>query len=225
MSGFKALKSDEKIKVVTQMQAFETQIYFKFLDSEVFKVKPTSSGAGRMISCKRPPSLPITYSNQRVTMNFVLNSEVYFMNTVLAIDARQIHFSLDSDLFLLARRKSKRLRVSPESDAMIMIKRINDQTAFLRAPIVDISGEGCRLALNTDTPSIPVNARIEGTIRVPNKQGVDIQAVVKNRRASTKGAHKQIFGIEFAGLSAYTSSRIQGLILEIQRELLLKALE
>jgi hypothetical protein len=225
MEGLTVLKTEERDKIITQTKAYEASVYFKFANTGVYKTKATQSGSRRVLSCKRPSALPMTLSNKPVTLNFVLNSEVYFLVTIVSIDQKGIHFNVDTDVFHLARRKNRRLKIPKDYEANLMIKRMSGQMAFLRGIIIDISTGGCRLALNTDVPLIESNFNLEGTLKIGGRQPIDVQGLVRYHRLYVRKDHKQIFGVQFTDLNSYAESRIQATILDLQRELFLKVLE
>lgn len=225
MSDFKTLKSEAKTKVIVQMRAFEATVYFKFPETDVFRTKPLSLGSGRVLVCRRPAGLPIKFSKGKATLNFVLDSEVYFMSTTATIEHRQVHFSLDPEVLHLARRKNFRLKIPAGYEATLMIKRVGGQISFLRGSLINVSSDGCRLSLNATTPKIPVGEEVTGSLNIEKFPPIEVRGVVKYSRAKTSGGQKQVLGIVFRMLSSSAVSRIQALVLDLQRELFLKALE
>lgn len=224
-SEFVALKAEDKDKILIQMQAFESQIFFKFPGSEVYKVKALPSGSKKNLICKRPTDLPMSLSKKPVTLNFVINAEVYFMNSVILVDHNRIHFSLEGDILHLARRKDRRLKLPEDYDATFMIKRIGGQMSFVRAQLLDISTEGCKLGMNSAVPDVAADYMIEGRLRVLKKDAIEIQGTVRHKKSPKSGTWKQVFGVKFVGLNQVTNLKLKTLINELQREIFLKVLE
>ncbi len=225
MEGFKVLKLDEKSRLIAQAQAFESSVYFKFPDSRVFKTQALPSGSKKMISCDRPVSLANHQTNRTVTMNFVVNSEVYFLVTVINIDQKKIHFNINTDIFHLARRKNRRLRIPKDYEVHLMIKRLGGQMAFLRGIVTDLSDGGCRVALNTELPLVEANVQIEGTLKIGSRLPFEIQGIVKYHKLHVRKDHKQVFGIEYVDLGLSLNLKMKAILLDLERELFLKVLE
>lgn len=225
MSEFKPLGSEEKIKIMQQMQAVEALIYFKFSDTEVIKVKALPTGSRKIISCKRPPEIKPAHTNKSVTLNFVLNHEIYFMSTLINVGPKEIHFNLEPNLLHLVRRKNPRIKIPANYDAVLTLKRLDKQITFLKAQVLDFSNEGIRLGLASADPEIPSGAVLEGTLKIPGKQGLEINGQIRHVKRHPRSDHKQVFGVKFEGMSAYSASRIKGIFLELQRELFLRILE
>ncbi len=225
MESFKPLRPEEKQRLISQAQAFEASVYFKFPDSPVFKTQALPSGSKKLISCPRPTKLAINQSNKPVTLNFVINSEIYFLVTVINIDQRKIHFNIDTDIFHLVRRKNRRLKIPHDYEAHWMIKRLGGQMAFLRGILTDISDGGCRVALNTELPLVRVDQAIEGTLRIGSRLPIDVQGKVIYHKLHVRKEHKQIFGIQYTDLAPTAEKRINATMLDLERELFLKILE
>lgn len=222
---FKVLKPAAKRKILTQVQALGSSVYFKFPQSIVYKTKAHLVIPDTIISCPKPSTLPLIRTKRKVTMNFVINSEVYFMVTDLTADAKQVYFGLSSDVMLLARRKNSRLKMPEDFDASIIIKRVAGETTIIRASIKDLSSEGCRAAIAGATPVLTQGEVVEGTLRFPEKKPVDIQALIKYQKSHPRSREKQVFGLQFIGLSDFTATKLQALNLDLQREIFLRTLE
>ena len=225
MESFKPLRPEEKQRLISQAQAFEASVYFKFPDSAVFKTQALPTGSKRLISCPRPVSLAIHQSNKPVTLNFVLNTEIYFLVTVINIDQKKIHFNIDTDIFHLARRKNRRIKIPHDYEAHWMIKRLGGQMAFLRGILTDISDGGCRVALNTEQPLVMIDQSIEGSLKLGSRLPIEVQGKVVYHKLHVRKEHKQIFGIQYKDLADSVEKKIQSTMLDLERELFLRILE
>lgn len=218
LESFRQLKIKEKTSLLAQAQKEQVSVYFKFPNSMVFRTRLLSSFARKRISCKRPTSLPASVSQRRVTLNFVLDQEMYFMATTLSVENETIHFNADNDIFHLARRKSKRFKFPINAQASLFVKRINGELSFLKTILIDISNSGCRVGFNLEIPLIKMKDSIEGSIRISNYQSINIEGSVLSHKISFKGPFKQIFGLKFSDLSPYNQARMTALIMLLQRE-------
>ena len=226
MEGMKVLTADQKLRLATEVQIFEASVYFKFLQSPVFKTHALLSSPGKKImTCQRPKELAISHSGKTATINFVINSEIYFLVAVIGIDAKKIEFSIDSDVFHLSRRKNRRVRLPKGYEASWMIKRLGGQMAFLRGIMIDISELGCKLALNTDTPLVQVDQEVEGTLKITSRLPIDVHGMVRYHKLHVRKEHKQIFGIQFTHLTDTAQKRIKATVLDLEREFFLQVLE
>ncbi len=225
MEGLKVLTPEEKQRVISQAQAFEASVYFKFPDSPVFKTQALPLGSKKLISCLRPLDLALQQSSKAVTMNFLINSEIYFLVTIINIDQKKIHLNIDTDIFQLARRKNRRLKVPKDYEAFWMIKRLDEQMAFLRGIITDISDGGCRIALNTELPLVEVGQKIEGSLKIGIIFPIEVKGIVRYHKLHVRKEHKQVFGIEYTEIVVSVENRIKAMLLDLERELFLKVLE
>lgn len=219
MEIFKKISEETKEKILQHAFLNRTQIVFKYSDSKVIRARIDNLNRKYYITCRRPKDLLTLKTKEEAIAVIPYDEERYFFKSFLHIEGNFLLFRRDAEMYHLKRRKSKRLKIPGTYPASLMIKKQNHNLTFLKAVIIDFSETGCKLALNTDTPIFKKGDEIIGTIRMGNKNGVEVHAELKHHYRTEKGKFKQTFGIKFVKLSNYQESYIKTLMQEIQKEI------
>lgn len=225
MESFEVLNIKDKAQIINFAQSNQASVYFKHETTPVFKTHVVANSSKKIITCVRPENLPFSLNNKTVTVNFVVDQEIYFLVTVVTIDPKFVYFNIDTDFFHLARRKNRRLKIPKDYEALFMVKRLATQMSFLRAIVMDLSKEGCRLSLNTDHPLVCLSDTIEGTLKLGDRPSVDMKGVVRYHKLVSNESYKQTFGVQFVDLTLGKTETIEKIVMDLQRELFLRMLE
>jgi hypothetical protein len=219
MEIFKKVSEETKEKILQYALINKTQIVFKYSDTRVIKTRIENLSRKYYITCKRPKDLLTLKTKEEAIAVIPYEDERYFFKSFLHIEGNNLLFLRDSEFYHLKRRQNKRLKVPSNYPASFMIKKQNHNLTFLKAVIIDFSDTGCKVSLNTETPIFKKGDEVIGTIRLGNKNGVEVHAEVKHHYRTEKGKFKQTFGVKFVKLSNYQESYIKTLFQELQREI------
>lgn len=219
MEIFKKISEEAKEKVLQYALLNKTQLVFKYSDTKVIRARIDNLNRKYYITCKRPKDLITLKTKEEAIAILPYGEERYFFKSFLHIEGNYLLFRRDSDMYHLKRRQNKRLKIPASFPASLMIKKQNHNLTFLKAVILDFSDTGCKVALNTESPIFKKGDELIGTLRVGNKNGVEVHGELKHHFRSEKGKFKQTFGLKFVKLSSYQESYVKTLFLDLQREL------
>lgn len=215
--NFKKLSDEHKERILQYSLLNKTQIVFKYSDTKVIRARIDNLNRKYYITCKRPKDLIALKTKEEAIAVLPYEDERYFFKSFLHIEGNYLLFRRDAVMYQLKRRRNKRLKIPSSYPASFMIKKQNHNLTFLKAVIIDFSDSGCKVSLNTETPVFQKGDEVLGSIRIGDKNGVEVHGEVKHHYKSESGKYKQTFGLKFVKLSNYQESYLKTLFLDIQR--------
>lgn len=218
-SIFKKLTPSEKRNLIEDIQTKGIPIFFKFEKTLVFKVRVRAGKSGGAFFAKKPDELHPLFDGEYATVIAAVAGERYFFSAMITIEKENVRIDLSIDIFRLQRRKYKRFSVPDNYPAFLSVKRVDGQACFFKSRIMDISEGGLRVGIPADLPNIESGQIIMGLFRLDERKGVEVRTYVRHVRKTPKDSYKQIIGLEFHDVSAYTKALVTNQILDLQRDL------
>lgn len=220
---FKKLSQKEKLKIFNLFEQIPSDVLFKFEESRVYKTKLIHHDTGIFFICKRTSIFSSFFASKEATISFTIQNEKFFFKGKVHERKDKLWIELSGDLFLLQRRKSKRLFIPDNYSNTIRILTINGRKTFLDGRVLDFSHKGSRIELPQQIPQLKSGNQLTVSLRIGHRKGFEFEAQVRHHKNISKnGVGSQIFGLEFVNLDVIIEERLQTIFDDIYRELFSK---
>lgn len=216
---FKKLTPSEKKHLIEDIHSKAIPLFFKFEKTFAFKVRVQIGKSGESFFGKKPEELHALFDGEAATVIAAVAGERYFFSSIVNIENEKVKLNLSGDIFRLQRRKYKRFAIPENYPAFLSVKRVDSELFFFKSKIFDISEGGMRIGIVTELPRVESGQIVQGIFRLDERKGVEVRTYVRHVRKSPKDTYKQIIGLEFHNVSAYTKALIANQILDLQRDL------
>ena len=220
---FKKLSQKEKLKIFNLFEKIPSEIVFKFEGSRVYKTRLIHHDTGIFFICKRISLFSSFFASHEATISFTIQNEKFFFKGKVHERKDKLWMELSGDLFLLQRRKTKRLFIPSSYSNTIRILSINGRKTFLDGRVIDFSHKGSQVELPQQIPQLKSGNQLMVSLRIGHRKGIEFEAIVRHHKNVTRNSMgSQIFGLEFANLDILKEERLQTIFDDIYRELFSK---
>lgn len=215
------ISDKDKESLLPLLVLLEQDVLFKYPGSPVYHTSVFDiNRLGHLIAHK--PVEDFSYFNnfQEPLISFEVDQERYFARFKIKILSQSMVFDTSSEVYILKRRKHRRLKLPETYPARGLVKEISGRKVFMETKIVDISIKGARLLLPLELPRLKSQTRMRVNISLGGRSTVDVNCLIRHHRgvAVTVGNH-QVFGVEFIDMDRSTEIKLFKYLSEIETEL------
>ncbi len=147
-----------------------------------------------------------------------VGGEKYFLQTQYQYSGDQLSLSTDAHLYHLQRREDYRIRIPQGFKALYEVVSINGQTKKIPIPLMDLSGGGCRIQIDTKVLPLKLQDEIKGHLFLPDRPPIPVLGSVCHLRTDSMGKEPVICGVQFVGLTDQVKNRIIAVVLDLYRQ-------
>ncbi len=154
-----------------------------------------------------------------LVLTFFIGGEKYFFQTTYKAIGDIVSIACQNPLFHLQRREDYRIKIPINYKALLEINSVNAKTSKKSIPIIDLSGGGCRIHIDTRTQELQVNDTIRGHLFLPDRNPIDVNGSIRHIRQEVQGKGPMVCGIQFVGQTDIMKNRIIAVVMDLYREL------
>jgi hypothetical protein len=213
----KVTVESEKHRIFNDIALQKSQILAKTLEplSEA-SILRAELIIGNELCCEVIASQGFSQKNGEFILQINLAGEKYLCTAPFEVRGTRTYIKTNVDLFHLQRRDDFRLKLPTSYHAYFNLNKVNQTPIQARLKIIDLSGGGCKIMVQTKTPHLTVNDLVSGSIELPDRPAILIQGQIRHE---TDDQHSQVAGIQFIGLSLPVKNRLVALVMDLYRQL------
>lgn len=210
----------EKNRLLKDLAQSRSEMMAKKPDSatEVFLLIPYDFSNDRLTCRLAGASMALAPKGLLITTMFI-GGEKYFFQSDYMVTGDQVTLLTLNPLFHLQRREDYRIRIPSSFRALLEITSINNQMKKISIPILDLSGGGCRIQVDSKLLSLKTQDQLKAHIFLPDRSPIQIVGQVRHVRNDKSGNGPPICGIQFVTMSDITKNRIVAVVMDLYREL------
>lgn len=215
---FKKISEKDRVKILSTFFKYEKNILYKFENSHVYKTQLTEFVDDIFFVCKKTQTLNDLFVGKTATVNFNIQGEVFFFKSPVILKNDKLWLDVSSELFLLQRRKNKRVAIPEDVVNQFKILSINGRKTLLEGKMLDLSLKGGRVEISQQIPQLKSGQNLTIQVRIGNRRSIELDCVVRHQKNVQKAnVGHQIFGVEFIKLEDLKNERIKNIYEDICR--------
>ena len=220
---FKKVAFSEKKKILKALTEGQVQILVKGDSDEPFHLLAVQNDGHDALLCHKMEDSVDVNESQKVVINFMYDSDRYYMQTELGFKAGWAVIHTIGDMFQLQRRSSVRIEIPEGIEARFMIRFFKGQSFAIDTNVENISAGGLRIKFIADAPIFKVGDIFEGTLRLGIKRPIDFDVEVRfSNQQALQGHVLNTVGLQFLNIDRIMETRLLSLIMDIQHEIYMK---
>lgn len=218
---FIKISEKEKESLLPLLVLLEQDILFKYPGSPVYHTTVFDiNRLGHLIARRTLEDVAYFNSLETPLISFGIDQERYFARFKLKVLSQSLLFDSGGDLFILKRRKHRRIRLPETYPARALVKEISGRKVFMEAKIVDMSAKGARLILPLQLPRLKAQTRLRVNVSLGARSTVDVTCLIRHHRGlMVKQTDHQVFGVEFVDMDRATENKMIKYLSEIETEI------
>lgn len=213
----KVSNPQEKDRIFSDLAIQKVQLLAKTLEplSEA-SILRAEHLIGNELCCEVIASQGFSELNGEFILQMTLADEKYLCTAPFETRGTRIYIKTGVDLFHLQRRDDFRLKIPSSYPAYFNLSAVNQKSIQTKLKIIDLSGGGCKVLIQSKAPHFIVNDTVFGQVELPDRPPIVVQGQVKHE---TDDVHAQVAGIQFIGLSLPVRNRLAALVMDLYRQL------
>jgi len=222
------MKKDEKKREIFDRirSAFERkQLFLKLIEEggellckgdtdALFHFKPSDVDENEGIIGIRTAIEGTSFPSDNIVANFRVGEDRYFMLTSFIQIGKKEMLLFSDQLFKLQRRAHNRVDFDDKIENTFQVIKFNNKKVFFDAKGLDISAGGARVAVAIADAHLAEGDRLAISCHIKNKWRFEIEGEI--RHIYTK-ENIQIFGLQFDVSNIALANKIQMMMLDLQR--------
>ncbi len=212
--------NSEKARLFTDLAQSRSEVLAKKSEpnSDVFVLLAYDFSNQKLMCKVQGATHPLTGSGTLI-ITFFVGGEKYFQHADFSVMADIVSISIQSPIFHLQRREDYRIKLPTGYRALLEMVAINGKTQKHSIPIMDLSGGGCRIQIDTKLITLKVSDELRGHLFLPDRDPIPVTGSVRYARAENHGKGPMTCGIQFVALTEPVKNRIIAVVMDLYRQL------
>lgn len=212
-------KEKEKVKLFQDLANARAEVICKGDSDNLCKLKAYSyNDQTHFLECNNN-STTVLKNGEEFLGYFFLGGEKYYFEGNIQVLHGAYSIALPKELYHLQRRQNYRVKVPESYGAHFDIFKVNGQPQPIKGVLANLSSQGCLVVYRMDNPLMKVGDKLDGNLFIGEREGIELEGIVRHIKVDDKNKVIQTFGIEFTPLNPILENRLFAITMEIHKEI------